>query len=131
MALAPNVPLTTRPVQLPRWYAQVGATLPPGNVVLAYPAPFSGLQSSQAWQAVNRMRWAQAGGGGPEGQPRAGSARAGFEVLRRVTGAGVPPAPTSANLAAIRQALVAWGVTIIVVPVQEDLPPYEQGRSSA
>lgn len=133
VALAPNVPLTTRPVQLPRWYAEVGATLPSGNVVLAYPAPFSGLQSSQAWQAVNRMRWAQAGGGGPEGQPqRAGSARAGFEVLFGASLAlGAPPAPTSANLAAVRHALVAWGVTIIVVPVQEDLPVYEQGRSSA
>jgi hypothetical protein len=133
VALAPNVPLTTRPVQLPAWYADVGATLPSGNVVLAYPAPFSGLQSSQAWQAVNRMRWAQAGGGGPEGQlGRAGSARAGFEVLFGASlPLGAPPAPTRANLAAIRHTLVAWGVTIIVVPVQEELPVYEQGRSSA
>ena len=68
VALWPNVPLTTAAVVLPRWYAQVGAELPPGQVVLSYPLPFSGLQSSQAWQAVNRMRYSQAGGGGPEGQ---------------------------------------------------------------
>ena len=76
IVLWPNLPLTTRPVVVPRWFAEVGHTLPPGKVVLAYPAPFSGLQSSQAWQALDAMRWAQAGGGGPEGQPvHAGAAR--------------------------------------------------------
>ncbi|HEX7459972.1 MAG TPA: hypothetical protein VF279_05025, partial [Acidimicrobiales bacterium] len=128
-----NVPITTRAVVLPRWYTEVGAHLPAGTVVLAYPTPFSGLQSSQAWQAVNSMRWAQAGGGGPEGQSgRAGRARPGFGVLFDASLAlGVAPGPTSANLTAIRQALIVWGVTTIVVPVQADLPLYEQGRSSA
>ncbi|HEX7459623.1 MAG TPA: hypothetical protein VF279_03270, partial [Acidimicrobiales bacterium] len=128
-----NLPLTTRAVVLPRWYSEVGARLPSGKVVLAYPAPFSGLQSSQAWQAVNSMRWAQAGGGGPEGQPgRAGRARAGFEVLFDASlDLGIAPGPTPAALTAIRRALAVWGVTTIVVPVQADLPLYERGRSSA
>ena len=132
IALWPNVPLTARAVVLPRWYAEVGANLPPGRVVLSYPLPFSGLQSSQAWQAVNRMRWAQAGGGGPEGQPgRAGSARAGFEVLFDASiPLGPAPVPSPSNLAAIRGALDQWGVTTIVVPDQDDLPAYEQGRSA-
>jgi hypothetical protein len=133
IALWPNVPLTTRAVELPTWYAEVGSTLPPGRVLLSYPVPFSGLQSSQAWQAINGMRYAQAGGGGPEGQAgRAGDARPGFEVLFAASFAvGRPPGPTPSNLAAIRRALTIWGVTTIVVPDQEQLPIYERGRSSA
>jgi hypothetical protein len=133
IALGTNVPLTTRAVVLPRWFASVGSTLPAGQVVLAYPAPFSGLQSSQAWQAVNRMRYAQAGGGGPEGQPgRAGQARPGFEVLFSASlPLGPAPDPTPANLAAIREALSVWEVTMIVIPDQPGLPTYDQGRGSA
>jgi hypothetical protein len=133
VAVWPNVPLTARAVVLPRWYTEVGSALPPGRVILAYPAPFSGLQSSQAWQAVNRMRWAQAGGGGPQGQPgRAGAARPGFEVLMAASlPIGAAPGPTPANLAAIRRALDQWEVTTIVVPDQAGLPLYEQGRSTA
>ena len=133
VALWPNVPLTARAVVLPSWYVQVGADLPPGRVVLSYPLPFSGLQSSQAWQAVNRMRWAQAGGGGPVGQAgRAGAARAGFEVLFDASlPLGRPPGPERPTLVAIRGALRQWGVTTIVVPDQADLPLYEQGRSTA
>ena len=70
-----------------------GRSRRPGRVVLAYPVPSSGLQSSEAWQAVNAMAWAQASGGGPQGQPfRAGAARPGFEVL---SAASLPlgPAP--------------------------------------
>ena len=133
VALAPNLPLTTRPVVLPTWYATRGAALPPGRVVLAYPVPFAGLQSSEAWQAVNTMAWAQAGGGGPQGQPsRAGAARPGFEVLSAASlPLGPAPDPTPANLAAVRQALALWRVTTMVVPDQPELPVYEQGRSTA
>jgi hypothetical protein len=133
LVLGPNVPFTTRAVVLPPWFATVGTTLPPGRVVLTYPAPFSGLQSSQAWQAVDDMRWAQAGGGGPEGQPsRAGAARGGFEVLLHASlPLGPAPGPTPANLSAVREALAQWRVTTVVVPDQEQLPLDEQGRSSA
>jgi hypothetical protein len=133
LVLWPNVPLTTRAVVVPPWYTEVGVTLSRASVVLAYPLAFSGLQSSQAWQAIDHMRWAQAGGGGPEGQPgRAGRARAGFEVLLAASlPLGPPPAPSPSNLAAIREALEMWEVTTIVVPDQAGLPPYEQGRSDA
>ncbi len=63
----------------------VAPTLPPGRVLLSYPAPFSGIQSAMAWQAVNRMHYSQAGGGGPQGVARAG--RLG---RRRVQGADRP-----------------------------------------
>jgi hypothetical protein len=133
VVVAPNVPITTRAVVLPGWFTEVGAVLPPGRVVLAYPVPFSGLQSSEAWQAVNRMRWAQAGGGGPEGQAsRAGAARAGFAVLLQASlPIGPPPALTPTARRAVRRTLGLWRVTTIVVPDQGDLPDYEEGRGAA
>jgi hypothetical protein len=102
-------------------------------VVLSYPLPFSGLQSSEAWQAVDQMQWAQAGGGGPEGQPsRAGTARSGFRVLLDASlPLGPPPVPSRSNLTAIREALAQWEVTTIVVPDQAELPVDERGRSNA
>ena len=133
VALAPNLPLATRAVVLPRWYVHQGAVLPPGRVVLAYPVPSSGLQSSEAWQAVNAMAWAQASGGGPQGQPfRAGAARPGFEVLSAASlPLGPAPDPTPSNVAAVRDALRLWKVTTVVVPDQPGLPLYEQGRNGA
>ena len=132
-AVAPNLPMTVRPVVLPTWYARNGATLPVGTVVLAYPVPSSGLQSSEAWQAVNAMAWAQASGGGPQGQPaRAGAARDGFVVLSAASlPLGPAPVPTPANLAAVRSALRQWRVTTIVVPDEPAAPSYEQGRGGA
>jgi hypothetical protein len=132
-ALWPNLPLTAQSVVLPRWYAEVGAHLPPDQVVLSYPAPFSGLQASQAWQAVNHMQYSQAGGGGPEGQvDRAGRAKAGFGVLLTASlPIGPARAPTAADLAAIRSALITWRVTIVVIPDQSDLPLYARGRPNA
>ncbi|WP_297471576.1 glycosyltransferase, partial [Acidithiobacillus sp.] len=70
LAVRADVPLRAVPVVVPDWYRTVGARLPPGQVVLAYPAPFSGLQSAMAWQAIDGMRFAMAGGGGPEGDNR-------------------------------------------------------------
>jgi hypothetical protein len=133
LALWPNLPLTTRTVVLPSWFARHGPTLPPGRVVLAYPVPSSGLQASEAWQAVNAMAWAQASGGGPQGQPfRAGAARPGFEVLSAASlPLGPAPDPTPTNVAAVRNALHLWHVTTLVVPDQAALPLYERGRSSA
>jgi hypothetical protein len=131
VALWSNLPLTTQAMVLPDWYQQVGAHLPPGQVVLSYPEPFAGVQSSMAWQAVNHMSYALAGGGGPEGVAnRAGHAEAGFKVLFGASFAlGPPPGPSTGNLQAIRQALTVWQVTMVVVPDQLGLPSYDQGRS--
>lgn len=130
VAFAPNLPLTARAVVLPRWFRTTGASLPPGRVVLAYPVPFSGIQVSMAWQAVNGMRYAMAGGGGPAGvADRAGAVRPGFEVLAAASlPLGPAPQPTEANLAAVRHALAAWQVTTVVVPDQGDLPADQRGR---
>ena len=138
VALAPmgvifgeRLPFTMQAVTLPRWYTEVAPTLPPGRVLLSYPAPFSGLQNAMAWQAVNAMHYSQAGGGGPQGVPaRAGSARAGFDLLSRLDfGVGLSePAGTRAQYAAVRHALSVWQVTTVVIATDSAAPRREQGH---
>ena len=131
--VAISSPLTTQPVIVPRWFVDAAPHLRPGQVVLAYPAPFSGVQSAQAWQAVDRMHFALIGGGGPQGLPsRAGKERAGQVVLSDAsTGFHGIPAATAANVDAVRQALAGWGVTLIVVPAPAGRPRYDQGVSTS
>jgi len=124
------LPFATRPIGVPAWFSAVGSRLPAGRVLLAYPAPFSGIQSAMAWQAVDQMRFAQAGGGGPQGTPgRAGAERPGFDVL---TAAGFGfagmPTGTTAQLAAVRAALRGWRVNEVVIPDQPGLPAVLRGR---
>jgi hypothetical protein len=118
LPFVPTLPYATRAVTLPSWFAEVGPRLSSHDVVLAYPPPFSGIQSSMTWQAVDGMAFAQAGGGGPQGTARrAGKDRPGFTVLARLGfGFGQAPQGTSHELAAVRTALRDWGVTVVVVP---------------
>jgi hypothetical protein len=128
---ASRLPFVMRPVTLPRWYAEAAPSLPPGRVLLSFPAPFSGIQSALAWQAVNRVHYSQAGGGGPQGvQARAGSAAAGFHVLT-LLGFGVSPAVpvgTPAQMAAVRHALTVWQVNTVVIPGDPGDPSQHGGR---
>jgi hypothetical protein len=125
-----RLPFAMRPVILPRWYTTVAPTLPPGRVLLSYPAPFSGIQAAMAWQAVNAMHYSQAGGGGPQGVARrAGTAVEGFKVLT-ILGLGVgvtPPSGTPAQLAAVRHALRAWEVNTVVIATNPAAPNLQQG----
>jgi dolichyl-phosphate beta-glucosyltransferase len=118
---APVLPFTMAAVVLPRWYTTVAPRLPPGRVLLSYPAPFSGIQSSMAWQAVDVMAYGQAGGGGPQGvRARAGSAAPGFAVLTGLAFAVTAPQPagTPAQLAAVRHAIAVWRVnTVVIAPL--------------
>ncbi len=132
VTFAPRLPFAMRPVILPRWYREVAPALPPGRVLLSYPAPFSGIQSSMAWQAVNRITTARPAGGGPQGVAhRAGAARAGFVVLSALAfGVGVPPpAGTRAELAAVRHALAVWRVTTVVIATNPAAPALQQGTT--
>jgi hypothetical protein len=131
-ALGPNVPLTTRPVTLPRWFADAAPRLPPGQVVLAVPAPFSLVQAAMSWQAVDSLDFAMVGGGGPEGLPlRAGKERAGLVVVSKASlSVDGPPEPTVGNVIALRRALAGWGVTLVVIPDPTTLPRYDRGTST-
>lgn len=129
-----RLPFTMQAVTLPRWYEQVAPSLPPGRVLLSYPAPFSGLQQAMAWQAVNRMHYSQAGGGGPEGvAARAGSAEPGFKILVALDfGVGVdPPAGTQAEFAAVRHALAVWEVDTVVIATDARAPKAQRGHDPA
>jgi hypothetical protein len=126
-----RLPFVMQAVTLPRWYAQVAPTLPPGRVLLSYPAPFSGLQSAMTWQAVNRMHYSQAGGGGPQGVAhRAGSAEPGFQLLSQLGfGVGLPePKGTVGNFEAVRHALSVWQVNTVVIATDPGAPRIEQGH---
>jgi hypothetical protein len=126
-----RLPFAMRPVVLPRWYTSVAPHLPPGRVLLSYPAPFTGIQSAMAWQAVDAMHYSQAGGGGPQGvASRAGVAAPGFRVLTDLTfGIGVPtPSGTPAQYAAVRHALDVWQVDTVVVSTNTAAPTFQQGR---
>lgn len=131
-AMAPDFPLTLTRLDTPRWFQTTGRHLPPHQVLLTFPFPSSGRQGSQAWQAVTGMPWMQVGGGGPTSiAERAGPAIEGYAVLVDITGSLRPPLPlTAARVRAVRTALGYWGVTKIVVPVQETLTASNRGRST-
>jgi hypothetical protein len=138
VALAPTavifserLPFTMRAVVLPRWYSEVAPTLPPGRVLLTYPAPFSGIQSAMAWQAVLGMPFSLAGGGGPQGvERRAGTAAPGFAVLADLALGGLDPPPvgTPRQLAAVRHAISVWEVNTVVVATDPALSTRQLGR---
>jgi hypothetical protein len=126
-----RLPFAMTPVLVPRWYTEVAPTLPPGRVLLSYPAPFTGIQSAMAWQAIDRMHYSQAGGGGPQGVPsRAGAAQGGFRVLSTLTlNYGLPgPTGTPAQYAAVRRALRVWGVDSVIVSTDPAAPLLQQGQ---
>ncbi len=133
LTFAPDLPYATRPVTLPPWFARVGPHLEPRAVVLTYPPPFSGIQAAMTWQAVDRMQFDQAGGGGPQGTAaRAGRDRPGFAVLSRLGfGFGAAPQGTPRELAAVRAALKDWGVTVVVVPRFEHTSAFFGGDDAA
>jgi len=123
-----GIPLTTQSVVLPTWFATVAPKLPDGQVVLSFPVPSAFMQSAMTWQAVNRMHYAMAGGGGPNGLiSRAGSEAAGQTILGNLSIADPSPAAlrvTSPQAAAVRRSLVGWGVTTVVLPDTAHLPTY-------
>lgn len=132
-ALAPNVPLTVRPVVVPRFFSQVAPNLPPGQVLLTYPMASAQSQTPLVWQAVSGLAYRMVGGGGPAGTvARAGKQQAGFKVLQQASvNLGPPPPLTGKNLEAVRRAIGQWGVTMVVVPDLRHFPSYLRGRSTA
>jgi hypothetical protein len=132
-AIGSNIPLTTQSSEVPKWFTDVGAHLPPGQVVFTVPAPFTLYESAVAWQAIDGLRFSIAGGAGPGGIPtRAGKEEAGLEVLSSASFSLVgPPQPTATNVTAVRQAFAGWGVTIAVLPNPTTLPRYDRGTSPA
>ena len=122
---ADGLPLTTVPVQLPEWFATAAPELPPGQVLLVF--PFAFRQSNMTWQAVDGMRYAMVGGGGPNSVlSRAGKEAPGQQYLANISLSGTSQTVTPAEVEAVRGALSGWGVTGVVLPDPSHLPKYEQ-----
>ncbi len=152
VSLAKTIPLTVQPVVLPTWFRTVAPRLPGHPVVLALPAPFTVTKPGLAWRADNGHRypfaigWKQAaltwqalggqrtsivgsGGLGAGLHHRAGENQ-GQTVITEVTFAyGSMPVVTSSDIAAVHRALSEWGVTMVVLPDQPELPAYDQVAS--
>jgi hypothetical protein len=129
--LAQTVPLTTRSVDVPTWFATDGSRLRGHQVLLVFPVR-SGTatdnDSPMTWQAVDGMRWALVGTGGPSGVPqRAGPERPGDVVIGGISAPiGTNDRLQPGDIAAVRLALDQWGVTKVVIPDQDGLPAYDQ-----
>ncbi len=122
-----GVPLTAEPVVVPTWFRTAGPHLRGHQVLLVFPVPFALLQSAMTWQSVDGMSFSMVGGGGPGSLPsRAGNERAGQNYLGNVSIAGGPQGVTPQEVAAVRQALDGWGVTMVVIPDPDNLPIYER-----
>ena len=132
-AIATNVPFTVESIALPPWFADVAPHLPPGQVILPFPPAVAG-GSAMTWQALDSLDFAMPTGGGPESIPsRAGAERAGLEVITNSSVVLLTPArATTANIAAVRDALAGWGVTMVVVPYPtETVPHYDRASQTA
>jgi hypothetical protein len=83
------------------------------------------------WQAVNTMHYAMVGGAGPSAVlTRAGSERKGQAVIARVSyDFGFPQKISTDDIVAVGDALHGWGVTMVVLPDQADLPASDQPES--
>jgi len=128
--LSAGMPLTVQAVVLPTWFAKVAPTLRGRHVVLAFPVPFASMQSAMTWQAVDKMSFSMAGGGGPSGLiTRAGSEAAGQTVLGDLSTADSSPSATvvsAVEVGAVRKALKGWRVTTVVLPDTTGLQSYVQ-----
>ena len=99
--------------------------LPPDQVLLVF--PFAFRQSNMTWQAVDRMRYAMVGGGGPNSLlSRAGAEEAGDRYLANISFAGGSQDIVPGEVEAVRRALDGWGVTGVVLPDPKVLPEYDR-----
>lgn len=129
--LAQTMPVTTRPVALPLWFRTVAPHLADHQVLLVLPArtgTSTNNDNPMTWQAVDAMRFAMVGAGGPSGiLQRTGEERRGAAVIAAASAPpGVNEAVGPGDVPAVSRALRQWGVTMVVIPDQTDLPVYDQ-----
>jgi hypothetical protein len=130
--LAQGIPITVQPVDVPTWFQTAAPRLSGHQVLLVFPAPFTAIESSMTWQAVGGIHYSMVGEGGPTGlisrMPTID--QRGAAVIDEVTYPIYETPPiTSADIAAVRQALHGWKVTTVVIPDQPGLPSYDQPHS--
>jgi hypothetical protein len=136
IAASYDLPFTTRPVDVPRWFATVGHRVPPTDVVLTYPFASSGLRAPMTWQATASLRFSLIGGGSITPDPpthptpaQRSDARATVDLINLSDGFLPLPTGTGDESARLRLALHDWGATTVVVPSEAGWPVALQGRS--
>jgi hypothetical protein len=136
LAVAYRLPLTTRSVDVPRWFTTAGTRLPATDVVVTYPFASSGLRAPMTWQAVGSLRYSLVGGGAITPDParhptpsQRSDARATLDLVNLSDGFLPLPTGTAAQSARLRLALHDWGVTTVVIPAEDGWPPALRGRS--
>lgn len=150
--VAKSFPMTVETVTIPTWFRTVAPKLPGHPVVLALPAPFTTTTPGVTWETKGGQRyfladgWKQAaltwhalsgqdysivgaGGLGVGVKHDAGEDQ-GQNIITKVTFAyGSSPNVTSSDIVAVHRALSEWGVTMVVLPDQPELPSYDQVAS--
>ena len=136
IALGYRLPFTTRPVDVPPWFTEVGTRVPTSDVVLTYPFASSGLRAPMTWQAVGGLRFALVGGGSitptPPARPTArqrAMAQAALDLENLSDGFAPLPTGRADESVRLRLAIADWGVTTVVVPDESRWPAALQGRS--
>ena len=126
--LGQNIPIATETMVVPTWFRTVAPHLGDHQVLLVLPAAFSGMQPAMTWQATERMPYSMVGGGGPGATfSQYPVQRNGAVIIDKSSFSISIGTPTSdAGIDAVRQALDEWGVTMVVIPDQPDLPAYDQ-----
>ena len=128
--LAPTVPMITRPVRSPTWFATIAPHLPSHQVLLVFPVPYQVIESAMAWQVTAGFPYAMVGGGGPGGViERTGVERPGAEAIARASFSFTGQHLRPGDLVATRAALRNWRVDAAVVPDDTWLPPYDRVTS--
>ena len=128
--LSPTVPMVTRPVRSPTWFATIAPHLPSHQVLLVFPVPDQVIESAMAWQATAGFPYAMVGGGGPGGViERTGVERPGAESIGRASFSFTGQHLRRGDLVATRAALRNWRVDAAVVPDDPWLPPYDRVTS--
>jgi hypothetical protein len=128
--LAQSIPMTTQAVVVPNWFRTVAPHLRGHQVILTFPDS-NALLSELTWQAVDGMHYDIVGTGGPSGTAiRAGKELGGLKVIAGISNSyPVAPKLTAFDIRQVKQALAEWGVTMVVIPDQRNLPAYERVRS--
>jgi hypothetical protein len=136
IAVQYRLPLTTRNVDVPEWFATVGTRIPATDVVLTYPFASSGLRAPMTWQATTDLRWSLVGGGSITPDPPAhqtdaqrSDAQADLDLVNLSDGFLPLPTGSAEQSARLRLALHDWGVTTVVIPSEAGWPTALRGRS--
>jgi hypothetical protein len=124
--LAQTIPIQVQPIVVPTWFLTVAPTLGSHQVLLTFPAQFA-REIPMTWQAVDGIGFAMVGGSGPGVLPsRDPGAEAGQALVVTATFSYIGATYRDGDAATLRHALHVWGVTMVVIPDQPELPGYDQ-----